>query len=93
MFERMIADLQHESPMSSKLARFARMGVHLARYRYTPEADWSTRTRHLYRAALANPGAIAYRCFPKRDLIPGRTPVWAAVSRIKRALGLQPRGQ
>jgi hypothetical protein len=92
-WEQMIADLPRDSPMTPKLWRFARMGIHLARYRYTPEADWSARTRHLYRAALANPGAVVHRSFPKRELIPGRTPVWAALSRIKRALGLRPRGQ
>jgi glycosyltransferase involved in cell wall biosynthesis len=90
-WERMIAVLPSDSPMSPELARFARMGVHLARYRYTPEANWSARTRHLYAAALSNPGAIAHPAFPKRELLPGRTPIWAALSRIKRALGLRPR--
>lgn len=92
-WERMVADLPGDPPMSPRLARFARMGVHLARYRYTPEANWSARTRHLYRAALANPGAIAHPGFPTRELVPGRTPVWAALSRVKRALGLRPRGR
>ena len=92
-WERMIEDLPRGLPMTPKLSRFARMGVHLARHCYTPEADWSARTRHLYRAALTNPEAIAHPSFPKRELIPGRLPVWAALSRIKRALGLRPRGQ
>ena len=92
-WERMIATLPRDSPMSRELARFASMGVHLARYRYTPEANWSARTQHLYAAALSNPGAIAHPAFPKRDLLPGRTPIWAALSRVKRALGLRPRGQ
>jgi glycosyltransferase involved in cell wall biosynthesis len=92
-WERMIADLPGDLPLSSRLARFARMGVHLARYRYTPEADWPARTRHLLRAAPAHPGAIAHPAFPRRELIPGRTPVWAALSRVKRALGLRPRGR
>lgn len=92
-WERMIALLPSDSPMSPELTRFARMGVHLARYRYTPEADWLGRTRHLYAAALSNPGSIAHPAFPKRELLPGRTPIWAGLSRCKRALGLRPRGQ
>ncbi len=92
-WERMVADLPDDPPMPPRLARYARMGVHLARYRYTPEADWPARTRHLYRAALANPCAIAHPNFPKRELFPGRTPVWAALSRVKRALGLSPRSR
>jgi glycosyltransferase involved in cell wall biosynthesis len=92
-WERMIAELPGDSLMSPELARFARMGVHLARYRYTPEANWSARTRHLYAAAFANPGAITHPAFPKRELLPGRAPIWAALSRIKRVLGLRPRGQ
>ena len=92
-WERMVADLSIGSPMSAKLRRFARMGVHLARYRYAREADWPARTRHLYAAALANPGAIAHPAFPKRELLPGRTPIWATLSRIKQVLGLRPRGR
>ncbi len=91
-WERMIRDLPRGASMSPTLERFARMGVHLARYRYTPEANWPARTRHLYGAAFANPGAIAHPAFPRRELFPGRTPIWAALSRIKRALGLRPRG-
>ena len=90
-WERMIRELPRDAVMSPKLERFARMGVHLARYRYTPEANWAARTRHLYRAALANPGSIAHPAFPRRELFPGRTPVWAALSCIKRALGFRPR--
>ena len=64
-WERMIRELPRDAAMSPELERFARMGVHLARYRYTPEANWPARTRHLYRAALANPGAIAPLRFPE----------------------------
>ena len=28
----------------------------------------------------------------KRELIPGRTPLWRLLSRVKRALGFKPRG-
>lgn len=92
-WEQMIVDLKRDFSMPKSCARFARMGVHLARYRYTPETDWVSRTRHLYRAALANPSAILHPQFPRRELLPGRTPLWAALSRIKRGLGLRPRGQ
>ncbi len=90
-WERMAAGLGGAPGVTPRLARYARMGVHLARYRYTPEERWLDRTLHLYRAALANPAALAHRNFPKRELLPGRRPVWALLSRIKRAMGLRPR--
>jgi glycosyltransferase involved in cell wall biosynthesis len=92
-WERMIGDLAADPAMSAPLSRYARMGVHLARYRYTPEERWASRSLHLYRAACANPGVLAHPGFPRRELLPGRTPLWAALSRVKRALGLRPRGQ
>lgn len=90
-WERMAAGLGSVPGMTPRLARYARMGVHLARYRYTPEERWLGRSFHLYRAALANPGALTHRNFPKRELLPGRRPIWALLSRIKRAMGLRPR--
>lgn len=90
-WERMAAGLGGEPGMTPRLARYARMGVHLARYRYTPEERWLGRCFHLYRAALSNPRALAHRNFPKRELLPGRRPIWALLSRIKRAMGLRPR--
>jgi glycosyltransferase involved in cell wall biosynthesis len=90
-WERMIGDLSRDGSVSPQLAPFVRMGVHLARYRYTPETNWPARTRHLYRAAMANPGAIRHPGFPRRELLPGRAPVWSALSRLKRALGFRPR--
>lgn len=77
--------------LSARERRYARMGIHLARYRYAPESDWFYRTRELYAALLANPLAVLDRRFPKRELFPGRTPIWAVLSRIKRALGFRPR--
>lgn len=90
-WERMVADLGARQDMTPRLERHARMGVHLARYRYTPQERWLARSLHLYRAALANPGGLAHPHFPKRELLPGRRPIWAALSRIKRAVGLRPR--
>jgi glycosyltransferase involved in cell wall biosynthesis len=92
-WERMVAELTRDAALSPQLVHFARMGVHLARYRYTPEKEWRARTKHLYRAALENPTAIAHPAFPKRELLPGRAPIWATLSRIKRALGFGPRGE
>jgi hypothetical protein len=68
------------------------MGVHLARYHYAPEDDWRRRTRALYGALLAFPPALLDSRFPKRELIPGRDPIWSVLSRVKRALGFRARG-
>ncbi len=90
-WEGAIADLLAGDSLNTRERRYARMGIHLARYRYAPESDWGYRTRELYAALLANPLAVFDRRFPKRELIPGRTPIWAMLSRIKRALGFRPR--
>jgi len=90
-WERMVAELVAQPAMTPRLLRYARMGVHLARYRYTPEERWAKRSLHLYSAALANPGGLAHPNFPKSDLLPGRRPIWSLLSRIKRAVGLRPR--
>ena len=86
-----ISDHLRNGRMNASQRRYARMGIHLARYRYAPESDWGYRTRQLYAAWLANPLAVFDRRFPKRELFPGRTPIWALLSRIKRALGFRPR--
>lgn len=86
-----IADHLASGRLNTRERRYAKMGIHLARYRYAPETDWGYRTRELYAAWLANPLAIFDRRFPKRDLLPGRAPIWAVLSRIKRALGFRPR--
>lgn len=88
---RMVADLRADSAMTPALKQAAAMGIHLARYRYTAEDDWVMRTKHVYAAAIANPAALLHQHFPKRELIFGRKPVWAWLSRIKRAIGLRPR--
>lgn len=77
--------------LNDRQRRYARMGVHLARYRYAPEPAWAFRTRELYAALLANPAAGLDKRFPKRELLPGRAPIWTLLSRIKRSLGFKPR--
>lgn len=77
--------------LDARQTRYARMGVHLAKYRYAPTNDWRQRTRALYAAVLANPAGLMHEEFPKRELLPGRQPLWAWLSRVKRGLGFQPR--
>ncbi len=72
--------------------RYARMGIQLAKYRYAPVERWWYRTCRLYRAAAINPAAVMHPNFPKRELLPGREPLWKQMSRLKRALGFRPRG-
>lgn len=86
-----VGDLIASGVLDTRQRRFARMGMHLARHRYLDEKQWWLRTRALYAAALANPAAVADARFPKRELLPGRTPLWAWLSRIKRRIGLSPR--
>jgi glycosyltransferase involved in cell wall biosynthesis len=81
-----------ERPPAS-LRRRAALGIHLTRAHYLSDAQWPRRTLELYRAALLSPGVVLERSFPRRELIPGRTPIWKALSRVKRALGFRPRGQ
>ena len=87
-----VQDLLGTGRLDARQARFARMGLHLAKHRYTPASDWRQRTRSLYSALLSNPIAITDPRFPKRELLPGRDPLWAMLSRIKRGLGFKPRG-
>ena len=90
-WEKTIRDLLASNQLDRAARRFAEMGTHLAKHRYTPESDWKRRTRYLYQAAAANPRAVFHRCFPKRELLPGREPIWKALSRVKRWLGFRPR--
>lgn len=90
-WEKMIRDLLAANELDRPTRRFAEMGIHLAKHRYTPESDWKRRTRYLYQAAAANPRAVFHPCFPKRELLPGREPIWRALSRVKRRLGFRPR--
>jgi glycosyltransferase involved in cell wall biosynthesis len=91
-WEGAVRDLLATSLRDARTRRFARMGIHLARHRYLDEARWVARTRELYAAALANPPAVFDPRFPKRDLLPGRAPIWSWLSRVKRRLGMKPRG-
>ena len=54
--------------------------------------QWWVRTKALYGAILANPAVVSHPGFPRRELFPGREPIWKQLSRAKRALGLKPRG-
>jgi glycosyltransferase involved in cell wall biosynthesis len=90
-WEQAIRDLIASVPLTGSYKRNALMGIHLAKYRYTPESNWVRRTHHLYQAALANPRGVIDPAFPKRELLVGRTPIWKLLSRTKRALGFSPR--
>ncbi|HKV38935.1 MAG TPA: galactosyltransferase-related protein, partial [Blastocatellia bacterium] len=91
-WERTVTDLLANNELDPSTRRAARMGIYLAKHRYTPESKWAARSFYLYRAALTNPGAIRDPRFPKRELLPGRRPVFKFLSRVKRALGFAPRG-
>jgi glycosyltransferase involved in cell wall biosynthesis len=90
-WEGAVVNLLKSGALSSTQRRYARMGIHLARYRYAPQSSWLRRTGALYAALIANPVAISDARFPKRELLPGRQPLWAWMSRLKRRLGLRPR--
>ena len=91
-WEKTIHDLLTHSNLDTETKRFARMGLHLAKYRYTPETSWLERSWYLYRAFFSNPLAVTDRRFPKREFVIGREPIWRFFSRVKRLLGLKPRG-
>lgn len=91
-WEGAVRDLIASGALDARERRFARMGIHLAHYRYLGETQWWSRTLALYAAALANPRAVTDPRFPRRELLPGRTPLWAFLSRVKRRLGMAPRG-
>jgi glycosyltransferase involved in cell wall biosynthesis len=86
-----IRDLIASGALDARQCRYAKMGIHLAYYRYAPKPDWWMRTRALYAALIANPPALLDPRFPKRELLPGRDPIWALLSRIKHSLGFKPR--
>jgi len=88
-WQAMIRDLIKIESLDGRKKRYARMGIHLANYRYTPESEWLRRTGLLYRAALACPESVGNKRFPKRELVPGRTPIWKMLSKIKRVIGLR----
>jgi glycosyltransferase involved in cell wall biosynthesis len=73
------------------LRRRAAAGIHLTHAHYSSDSQWAKRTMELYRALWIDPWLIRRHDFPRRELIPGRQPIWKLLSRIKRALGLAPR--
>ena len=87
-----VQNLIQSDALSRPEHRYARMGIELAKYRYAPVEQWWYRTRKLYRAAAINPAAVMHSNFPKRELLPGREPIWKQLSRLKRSLGFSPRG-
>jgi glycosyltransferase involved in cell wall biosynthesis len=84
--------MERERP-SRALRRRVHVGIHLTRAHYLSDAQWLRRTVELYRAAILSPSIISGPDFPARELLPGRTPVWKLLSRLKRALGFRPRGE
>jgi len=74
-----------------RIRRLSRGSVWLVRHHYTPPRQWMKRTWYSYRMLLANPAL--FRQMDRRDLFPGREPIWRFLSRVKRALGFRPRGQ
>jgi glycosyltransferase involved in cell wall biosynthesis len=91
-WERMVCDLLANQPLDGRIRGYARSGIYLARHRYTDPTRWWTRTKALYAALIVNPAAVLHPGFPKKELLPGREPIWKQLSRAKRALGLRPRG-
>jgi glycosyltransferase involved in cell wall biosynthesis len=90
-WQKVIEDLLSSHAIDPETRRYARMGIYLAKHRYTPESDWMRRTLYLYRAAASNPAAVFDAAFPKRELLIGREPIWKLLSNIKRRMGLSPR--
>lgn len=72
-----------------RIRRLARGGIWLVRHHYTPPRRWVKRTWYSYRMLLANPALLPH--MDRRDLLPGREPIWRFLSRVKRALGFRPR--
>jgi len=82
--------IEREKP-SRTLRRKAELGIRLTHAHYLGDAQWPRRTLELYRAALIAPSVVARDDFPRRELLPGRTPIWKFLSRVKRAMGFKPR--
>lgn len=80
-----------ETKPPRRLRRIARAGIHLTNAHYLSDAEWPRRTIELYAALLREPSLLTDPNFMRRELIPGRTPLWRALSRIKRAMGFRPR--
>lgn len=72
-----------------RVRRLARGGIWMVRHHYTAPHHWVRRTWYAYRMLLANPAL--WRQMDRRDLVPGREPIWRMLSRAKQALGFRPR--
>jgi len=77
--------IEREQP-SRELRRRAELGIHLTHAHYLTDAQWVRRTLELYRAIVVSPSVVMRNDFPRRELIPGRTPIWRFLSRVKQAL-------
>lgn len=86
-WERAVRKRRAEGLLAPETRRAMERGIHLTWHHYTPQADWRERTRRAYRALLAEPDALRAPTFPRRELLPGREPIWKLLSRTKRALG------
>lgn len=86
-WERAVRKRIVEFRLPPELRRRARSGIHLTWHHYTPESKWKTRTTSLYKALAADPRGIWRRGFPRRELLPGREPLWKLLSRVKRLAG------
>ncbi|HEX3582941.1 MAG TPA: glycosyltransferase family 2 protein [Thermoanaerobaculia bacterium] len=82
----------HATNAPRRQRRLASLGIHLTNAHYLGEARWLRRTVELYRALALSPSVVFDPDFPRRELLPGRTPIWRVLSRVKRALGFKPRG-
>lgn len=91
-WERGVRDWIARANPDPALRRTALAGIHLTHAHYLPDEQWLRRTVELYGALALTPSAFRNRDFPRRELIPGRTPIWKFLSRVKRALGFKPRG-
>jgi glycosyltransferase involved in cell wall biosynthesis len=91
-WEAMVISLLQNETIDSRTRRYALSGIFLARHRYADESQWFKRSMALYGAMLVNPVLICDRRVSKRELIPGRQPIWKLLSSVKRRLGFRPRG-
>ena len=70
-----------------RLGRYARSSVWVVRHYYLAENRWIARTWALWRSVLANPAILRRpEVRAQREWIPGRYPIWKALSRVKRFL-------
>jgi glycosyltransferase involved in cell wall biosynthesis len=90
-WEKVVRDWLAENDVSGRTRRKALAGIHLTRAHYLSDAEWAPRTVELYRALVLDPTLLGFAQFPRRELIPGRQPIWKVLSKIKRALGFPPR--